>query len=92
MEDRTRVHVFVSGDVQGVNFRSWVRSRAEAHGLAGWAANLDDGSVEVVLQGAADAVAAVERAVGEGPSHAHVEAVAGEDDAVRDDLAGFERR
>jgi acylphosphatase len=80
------------GRVQGVNFRGWVRSRAQARGVVGWAANRDDGSVEVWLQGAADAVAAVEREVGEGPSHARVDALTGEDAAVRDDLTGFQRR
>jgi acylphosphatase len=80
------------GVVQGVNFRGWVRSRAEARGVVGWAANQDDGSVEVFLQGSADAVAAVERAVGEGPSHARVDSVEADDAAPRDDLDGFARR
>jgi acylphosphatase len=80
------------GRVQGVGFRAWVASRAEARGLAGWAANRSDGSVEVWLQGDAAAVAEVERAVGDGPSHARVDAVAGEDAATRDDLTGFATR
>lgn len=40
----------VSGRVQGVNFRAWVRERASARGVSGWAANQDDGAVEVWLQ------------------------------------------
>jgi acylphosphatase len=83
----------VSGRVQGVNFRSWVRERAQARGgVAGWAANLDDGTVEVWLQGDAEAVAAVERVVGEGPSHARVDRLEAEDVAPRDGLDGFARR
>jgi acylphosphatase len=31
--------------------RWWIRSRALELGLAGWAANLDDGRVEVVAEG-----------------------------------------
>jgi acylphosphatase len=82
-----------SGRVQGVNFRAWVRERARARGgVAGWAANLDDGSVEVWLQGDADAVAALERAVAEGPPHARVDRVDAEDAEPRDGLSGFERR
>jgi len=80
------------GRVQGVNFRAWVRERAVARGVAGWAGNLDDGTVEVWLQGDADAVAAVERAVGEGPPYGHVDRVEAADVAVRDDVAGFGRR
>jgi acylphosphatase len=37
--------------VQGVGFRWWVRARALELGLAGSAANLDDGRVEVVAEG-----------------------------------------
>ena len=82
----------VSGQVQGVNFRAWVRERAVARCVAGWAANQDDGSVEVFLQGDDAAVAAVERQVGEGPPHARVERVVASDAPVRDELGGFARR
>jgi len=53
------VVALVSGSVQGVGYRWFVRGRAEAAGLAGSATNLPDGRVEVVLEGAEDAVAAV---------------------------------
>lgn len=82
----------VHGFVQGVNFRAWVRDRAESRGLVGWAANHLDGSVEVWLQGDADAIAAVERAVGAGPPHARIDRLEAEDAAPRDGLDGFERR
>jgi acylphosphatase len=36
---------------EGVGFRWWVRARALELGLVGWAANLDDGRVEVVVEG-----------------------------------------
>jgi acylphosphatase len=54
-----RVVAHVSGAVQGVGYRWFVRGRAEAAGVAGAATNLADGRVEVVLEGDADAVAAV---------------------------------
>ena len=41
----------VRGHVQGVFFRDSVRREATRRGVAGWAANLADGSVEVVLEG-----------------------------------------
>lgn len=82
----------VSGRVQGVNFRAWVRDRATAREVAGWAANRDDGSVEVFLQGDAEAVAAVERAVGEGPPHARVDRIEADDAEPRGGLAAFQRR
>ena len=54
-----RVVALVSGSVQGVGYRWFVRGRAEAAGLAGSATNLPDGRVEVVLEGTDDAVTAV---------------------------------
>jgi acylphosphatase len=46
-----RLTVWVRGRVQGVGFRWWTRARALELGLSGWAANLDDGRVEVVAEG-----------------------------------------
>jgi acylphosphatase len=42
----------VSGRVQGVGFRYWVRQEADSLELAGSATNLPDGRVEVVAEGA----------------------------------------
>ena len=49
----------VSGHVQGVGYRWFVRELAAAAGLAGSARNLPDGRVEVDLEGDDDAVARV---------------------------------
>jgi acylphosphatase len=46
-----RLTAVVSGRVQGVGFRYWVRRHAEALGLTGTATNLRDGDVEVVAEG-----------------------------------------
>jgi acylphosphatase len=49
----------VSGRVQGVGFRYWVRQEAESLGLAGVATNLPDGRVEVVADGLRDQLEAL---------------------------------
>lgn len=46
-----RAHVYVSGRVQGVFFRSETRDEAVKHGVTGWARNLPDGRVEIVFEG-----------------------------------------
>lgn len=69
------VHVFVSGKVQGVWFRASTKRLAERRGLSGWAKNLDDGRVEVLLCGAHDAVEEVVAWLHKGPVRARVEAV-----------------
>jgi acylphosphatase len=54
-----RVRVLVSGHVQGVGYRWFVRGLAAGAGLSGSARNLPDGRVEVELEGPADDVRAV---------------------------------
>ena len=46
-----RMTAWVHGQVQGVGFRWWTRSRALELGLVGYAANLSDGRVEIVAEG-----------------------------------------
>ena len=50
-DDALACQLTVRGRVQGVFFRDGVRREAQRLGVAGWAANLPDGSVEVVLEG-----------------------------------------
>src|SRR6476469_1176860 len=51
-----RVHVFVSGVVQGVGYRYSTRNQAKYFGLGGWVRNLPDGRVEAVFEGSKKAV------------------------------------
>lgn len=44
-------HVLVSGFVQGVGFRVFVKKKAQKLGITGWVRNLSDGRVEAVIQG-----------------------------------------
>lgn len=67
-----RRRVLVRGRVQGVWFRDSCMREALARGVQGWARNLDDGRVEVVLEGEPDAVADVERWCHAGPPRAVV--------------------
>ena len=75
-----RRRLVVSGRVQGVWYRETCRRRAEAAGVAGHARNLDDGRVEVVLEGDEPAVARVEAWARSGPSRARVDQVEATDE------------
>lgn len=44
-------HIYVSGRVQGVGYRYYTMLEARRLGLAGFAKNLRDGRVEVVVKG-----------------------------------------
>jgi acylphosphatase len=69
------LHVIVRGLVQGVGFRWFVRERARALGLTGWARNRDDGAVEVAADGEAAALDALRVALAHGPPAARVTSV-----------------
>jgi acylphosphatase len=68
----TRRHIRAHGRVQGVFFRDSVRREAERRGVAGWARNCSDGTVEAVFEGADDAVEALVDFCRSGPQHAEV--------------------
>lgn len=70
-----RVHLEVTGVVQGVGFRWYLRQRARALGLAGWVTNRDDGAVELAAEGSDDAIRSLVEAARAGPAGAHVENV-----------------
>ncbi|MDG4868094.1 acylphosphatase [Guyparkeria sp. 1SP6A2] len=91
MEETIRRHVHVSGRVQGVFFRDFTRRKALALGLAGWARNLADGRVEVVLEGAPDAVETMLDLLRKGPPQARVEDLSSNPEP-REGLHGFQVR
>ena len=51
MNDPAAVNVIVHGRVQGVYYRDFAKRRATELGLAGYARNLPDGTVEVRAEG-----------------------------------------
>ena len=69
------LHVRVTGRVQGVGFRWFVRERARRLGLAGWVRNLPDGGVEVAASGDAGQLELLRGELRRGPRGAFVDAV-----------------
>ena|ERR1700722_18120583 len=78
--DVVRRRILVDGHVQGVGFRMSCARRARAAGLSGWVRNLQDGRVEIVLQGPDKSVSEVERWCAHGPGLAVVTSVQGTDE------------
>ncbi len=69
---------YISGRVQGVWFRESTRSKAIELGLSGIARNLEDGRVQVLAEGPADALAHLESWLQHGPPMASVSEVRSE--------------
>lgn len=87
-----RAHVFVSGKVQGVNYRATTRDEAQERGVTGWVKNLDDGRVEAVFEGERDAVEAMVEFCHDGSPAAEVEDVEVERGEATGGFDGFSIR
>lgn len=68
-----RLHVRISGRVQGVGFRWFVREEARRLGLSGWVTNLQTGEVEVAAGGERSSLDRLRRALQVGPTGAQVQ-------------------
>lgn len=69
---KARAHVYVSGRVQGVFFRSETQDEALRHSLTGWVRNLPDDRVEAVFEGEKENVEKLIEFCRKGPPGARV--------------------
>ena len=69
------VRLRITGRVQGVGYRLWATRMAANLGLRGWVRNRSDGSVEALVTGAPEDVAAMVEASRKGPIGAYVAVV-----------------
>lgn len=70
-----RVHIFVTGKVQGVFFRQALKVMAKKNSVFGWVKNLEDGRVEAVMEGSEENVSRLIEWAHGGPANARVEDV-----------------
>ncbi len=87
-----RLTAYVHGQVQGVGFRWWTRSRALELGLTGYAKNLADGRVLVVAEGPRPALEALLGRLRSGTTAGRVDLVVDAFDSARGELRGFLER
>lgn len=86
---KIRTHIFVSGKVQGVFFRSGTRDKALELGIAGWVRNLGDGRVEAVFEGKQEDIEKMVEWCRRGPQYAQVENVEVVPEGYRGEFKGF---
>ncbi len=98
-ETRTRTRpdmntrrLIITGLVQGVGYRFGMAQEAARHGVSGWVRNRRDGSVEAVLAGTPEAVAAIIAWAQSGPSTARVDAVMVERHSSSERFEGFTQK
>jgi acylphosphatase len=84
-----RVHVWISGRVQGVFFRAHTRDAAFHAGLTGWVRNLSDGRVEAVFQGDPERVERMVAWCRQGSPGSRVDQVQMREEPVQEEFTGF---
>jgi acylphosphatase len=89
MAERSRVHLLISGFVQGVAFRATTIDEARRLRVSGWVRNLPDGRVEAEAEGERPALEALVQFCRRGPPAARVDAVEVTWSAFRGDLGPF---
>jgi acylphosphatase len=85
-----RVHVFVSGKVQGVSYRAFTMQNAQRLGVFGWVRNLRDGRVEAVIEGKSGNVAKLLETMRRGPAAADVKGLEVQDEIPTGEFGNFE--
>jgi len=69
------VRLYIDGTVQGVFFRAFVKENAERYNVKGFTRNLEDGRIEVFLEGDSDKVIKMIELCNKGPKHSKIKKV-----------------
>ncbi|MBS7632637.1 acylphosphatase [Candidatus Bathyarchaeota archaeon] len=89
---KVRIHMLVSGRVQGVFYRSEACKEARKLGVTGWIRNLPDGRVEAVFEGEKENVKMFLAFCRRGPEGARVDRVEIKNEAYTGEFKSFEIR
>ena len=90
--DQARVHIWVSGRVQGVGFRAFVLQSGPLFGLSGWVHNLGYDQVETVAEGPREVLERFIEAVKTGPRASRVDEARVEWETPTGEFDGFQVR
>ena len=85
-----RVHILVSGKVQGVFFRQALKVVAKKNNVLGWVRNLTDKRVEAVLEGDSQSVNLVIEWARIGPANSHVDDIEVSNEEFKNEFSVFE--
>ena len=85
-----RVHIFISGKVQGVGYRFYMKRKAEELNINGSVQNTHDNSVEAVAEGEDEAIQEFIRHLRKGPFMAKIEKIDIQEEKPEGDLSSFD--
>lgn len=78
------VRLYISGVVQGVFFRQFVKENAEKYNVKGFMRNLEDGRVEIFLEGDIEPVNAMIELCSKGPKYSQIKNVEIKEEKLQD--------
>jgi len=78
------VRVYVEGSVQGIFFRAFVKENAERHNVKGFVRNLEDGRIEIFLEGNNDDIDKMIELCKIGPKHSDIRNVEVKEEKFQD--------
>ena len=87
-----RIHIFVTGRVQGVFFRQSTKVMAIKNNVKGWVRNLDDGRVEIIGEGEIQDIENLIQWCKTGPANSRVDEFELSEENVTDEFENFEVR
>ena len=85
-----RVHILVSGKVQGVFFRQALKVIAKKNNVSGWVRNLPDKRVEALLEGDNTSVNSVIKWTRVGPANSRVDDIQVSNEEFQNEFSTFE--
>ena len=88
--EQQRIHLLVSGKVQGVFFRQALKVVAKKNNVLGWVRNLIDKRVEAVLEGDKKSVNLVIEWARIGPANSHVDNIEINNEEFKNEFSTFE--
>ena len=88
--EQQRIHLLVSGKVQGVFFRQALKVVAKKNNIFGWVRNLTDKRVEAVLEGDKKSVNLVIEWARIGPANSHVDNIEVNNEEFKNEFSTFE--
>jgi acylphosphatase len=90
LTEYSRVHIFISGKVQGVYYRQNTAQKAQELGIRGWVRNLSDGRVESVMEGDQVNIDKILDWCKQGPADANVSGVQVVNEEYKDEFITFD--
>jgi len=78
------IRLYITGTVQGIFFRGFVKENAERHNVKGFVRNLEDGRIEIFLEGNSEDVNKMIELCKKGPKHSQIKKIETKEERFQD--------